>query len=161
MRFRSMFLCHGRQVSWGLLLALLFSGTLTFGQDRQQCNAPTHTEIDDYCGDLGGPRVRSANFVTTRSFFFEDTPALPITNATVSDTLFITDPSCGVIEDVNLSLDITHPFVGDLEVTLTSSTGTSVFVLDNQGGTTNNVDVIFDDEGASDDNENTTGRYIS
>ena len=61
---------------------------------------------------------------------------------TVSDSVDITD--------VNLSLDITHTYRGDFNITLESPTGTTVDLLtSNISIGTNNFDVIFDDDAAT------------
>ncbi len=54
-------------------------------------------------------------------------------------------PTSYVISDVNLGILITHPFRGDLRVTLTHG-ATSVVLTNGSGGTANNLNVTFDDE---------------
>ena len=50
-------------------------------------------------------------------------------------TANITVTGCGSITDVNIGLDITHTWVGDLRATVTNmNTGTSVVVMDMPGG---------------------------
>lgn len=52
-----------------------------------------------------------------------------------------------VVLDVQLSIDIDHTYVGDLEITLTSPSGTSVMLHNNQGGGANDMNLIFSDQG--------------
>ncbi len=67
--------------------------------------------------------------------------------ADLDNTFAITGP--GSVTDVNISLDITHTWVGDLDVTVTSPDGTSVDVLFSSCGNTDDVNVTFDDESAN------------
>ncbi len=58
-------------------------------------------------------------------------------------------PSSAVVTDVNIAVDITHTWVGDLDIDVISPSGTTVRILDGQCGNTDDVDAIFDDEGAA------------
>ena len=81
-----------------------------------------------------------------------DTPlAIPDnTTAGVSSTITFSglDPE---IADVNVPIDITHTWTGDLDITLTSPEGTILDLFsDNCGSSSNdNLNVIFDDEGVA------------
>ncbi len=60
----------------------------------------------------------------------------------------------GNVTDVDVNLDIDHTWVGDLDITLTSPSGTSVDILSNPGGPgfgcdQNNINVVMDDESAN------------
>jgi len=55
----------------------------------------------------------------------------------------------GTVTDVNVSLDITHTWVGDLTVSITSPSGTSVTIFGGSCGIDDNVDATFDDESAN------------
>ncbi len=68
-------------------------------------------------------------------------------NATITDTLTIL--SGGTISDVNAYLGLIHPYVGDLQVTLSHS-GTSVILMNRPGSNACSGDDVgnyFDDEG--------------
>jgi len=54
----------------------------------------------------------------------------------------------GVIADVDVGVDITHVFIGDVTVDVASPAGTSVVLHDNTGGTSNDIITTYDDEGA-------------
>ncbi|MCH7785505.1 MAG: HYR domain-containing protein, partial [Bacteroidetes bacterium] len=56
-------------------------------------------------------------------------------------------PAGATIIDVNVSLDIDHSWIGDLDITLTSPDGTSVLVLDSSCGSQDNISATFDDAG--------------
>lgn len=71
-------------------------------------------------------------------------------------TITVPPSASDVITDLNFDLAITHTWVGDLTVTLTSPAGTTITLLDRPGRpastwgcSQNNVNVTFDDEAAS------------
>ena len=71
----------------------------------------------------------------------------------LSDTIVIAGP--GVVDDLDVSLDVTHSWVGDLIVTLEKD-GTTVTLMDQPGVPAstfgcsgNNISVVFDDAGGS------------
>jgi subtilisin-like proprotein convertase family protein/subtilisin family serine protease len=51
------------------------------------------------------------------------------------------------VEDVNIILDITHTWLSDLTVTLTSPQGTTITLLEDECSDLDDIDVIFDDKG--------------
>ena len=74
-----------------------------------------------------------------------DTPNYLTSNITIAEGL--------VISDINVHVDITHSYVGELQITLTSPNGESVTLLqdvcvnaDNSSGS--DISAIFDDEGS-------------
>jgi subtilisin-like proprotein convertase family protein len=76
-----------------------------------------------------------------------DSPALAIVdNTTVSTMMSVTDDF--VITDLDVDLDITHTWVGDLQITLESPAGTQVLIFDGSadGCSGDNINVVFDDE---------------
>jgi subtilisin-like proprotein convertase family protein len=78
-----------------------------------------------------------------------DTP-LPIAdNATISSYIIVTDNLC--IGDVNVDVNITHTYIGDLIVELVSPSGTTVRLHDRTGSSTDNIVATFDDEGTPPD----------
>jgi MYXO-CTERM domain-containing protein len=55
-----------------------------------------------------------------------------------------------IILDINVTLDLTHTWAGDLVMTLTSPTGTSVLLVDELGGSGDNyTNTTFDDQAAA------------
>jgi subtilisin-like proprotein convertase family protein len=53
------------------------------------------------------------------------------------------------IEDINVSLDITHTWLSDLVITLTSPSGTEMTLLDQVCGSSDDLSVVFDDKGSA------------
>ena len=86
-------------------------------------------------------------------------PSVPIpdTETGISDDLVVS--ATNTISDLDVSVDISHTFVGDLVVTLTHvDTGTSVIIIDrpgtdpnigNNGCSSDNIVATLDDEAAS------------
>ncbi len=79
------------------------------------------------------------------------TPALPVpldaVTGTNQDTLTVTDSI--VIEDLLVSFDITHEFVGDLILDVTSPLGTQVRLHQSTGGANDNMLVTFWSDGGA------------
>ena len=61
----------------------------------------------------------------------------------------ITVPSALFIADLNVPVDITHTYRGDLDITLTSPAGTAEVLTSDNGGGANNLRVVFDDAAAT------------
>jgi choice-of-anchor B domain-containing protein len=106
------------------------------------------------CG--AGPASTTFSFLTANTFC--STPGLPINAGPHTDDLTIS--ATGLISDINVSLDISHSWVGDLIVSLEHvDTGTSLTLVDRPGlpspnptdGCNDNdlVDFILDDESAN------------
>ena len=70
---------------------------------------------------------------------------IPTTVATVTSTLNV--PSGFNIGDVNVDLNITHSYLSDITVTLTSPSGTMVTLIGGSCGSNNNLNATFDDNG--------------
>lgn len=72
-----------------------------------------------------------------------------ITSAEPAQTLeFVVDGEDCLISDVNVAFDITHTWIGDIELTVISPAGTSVMVQDNVCNLMDDQNVVYDDEGA-------------
>lgn len=92
----------------------------------------------------------SSTFSTTYCNFLasENIPVtIPTTVSTVTSTLTIPETDNVVINDLNVQLNILHSYVSDLNVKLTSPTGTQVLLFSNQCGSNSDINAIFDDAG--------------
>ncbi len=76
---------------------------------------------------------------------YSSSPAAPVPPL-VSDNIVVAD--AGAILDVDVEVNITHAFVGDLVVDLTSPAGTIVRLQNELGGSALDLITTFDDEGA-------------
>jgi uncharacterized repeat protein (TIGR01451 family) len=66
---------------------------------------------------------------------------------TVTRTFVV--PTSYIVGDVEFGVLLTHTYRGDLRISLRSPVGTTVQLLGNTGGAANNLNVLFDDEGAA------------
>ena len=65
-------------------------------------------------------------------------------------TVALVSAAVDPIIDIDVEVDITHTWDGDLDITLISPTGTSVLLSDNNGSTGDNfIDTVFDDGAAT------------
>ena len=74
---------------------------------------------------------------------------IPATISTVTSTITIDALNSVTINDVNVQLNISHSYVSDLNVKLTSPNGTQVQLFSNQCTTNDNVNATFDDSGVA------------
>jgi uncharacterized repeat protein (TIGR01451 family) len=86
--------------------------------------------VNQYTNTTGGAIVDSTNCATT------------VTRTFVVGTSY-------TVSDVNIGILLSHTFRGDLQITLTSPGGTTRNVMINVGGGADNLNVLFDDEAAS------------
>ncbi len=79
-----------------------------------------------------------------------DTPlAIPDNSPTGASSTVVVDSVYGVV-DVDVLINITHTYTGDLDITLAGPNGTTVELTSDNGGTGENfVDTIFDDDAAT------------
>lgn len=71
-----------------------------------------------------------------------------IDNTTVSTTMTVTDDF--MITDLNVAVDITHTWTGDLTLTLESPAGTQVVIFDDADGcSANDLSTLLDDQSAN------------
>lgn len=109
----------------------------SFGSD-------TETKVG-YINALSGANCPSCNTVTS-----SNVPVAISPSGTPTVTSTITVSGSGVLNDVNVvDLNISHTWVNDLTITLTSPAGTSVTLFDDICGSEDDVDVAFDDAAAS------------
>ncbi len=100
------------------------------GDGKANC-ADTDCASAPSCTSTGTPRT------------FTATPAASIPDnapAGISNTINVTDT--GTLTDVKLTVDITHPYRGDLKVTL-SHAGTDTIVFNTTGGSADDVKMTF------------------
>ena len=76
-----------------------------------------------------------------------DTPQGISDNSTTTSTITVPDDYC--VGDVDVELDITHTYIGDLRVILTNPSGVSVTLHDRTGGSADDIVATYDDEGAT------------
>jgi subtilisin-like proprotein convertase family protein len=89
--------------------------------------------------------------VTCETYASTDVPVIiPSVPSTVTSTLTINENECGIILNVNvLNLDVSHTWIQDLIIELTSPSGTTVQLLKNTCGDHHNILINFDDQAAN------------
>jgi subtilisin-like proprotein convertase family protein len=109
------------------------------------CNEATETNCGnsggDYLGD-GTDCIAAANMPTT----YSSSPGLEVSDTvgTTNDT--ITVPTSYIIADVDMELQLTHTWVGDLNIVLSHGANSSE-MWSQVCGSTDNINVTFDDDG--------------
>jgi subtilisin-like proprotein convertase family protein len=74
-----------------------------------------------------------------------NTPTAVISTLTTSSTINI--PEDISISDINVTVNITHPYIGDVVIDLVSPAGTSVSLIASKCGTNDDMEATFDDLG--------------
>jgi subtilisin-like proprotein convertase family protein len=108
--------------------------------------------VSDIAGNVATTVTRTVNVASTSSTHTAN-PALNVGAASVSTTLTIIDDR--QIADLNVFIDMSHAYPGDVSIILTSPSGTSVTIVDDPGkpasqwGCANDDFLVtLDDEGA-------------
>ncbi len=96
-----------------------FGTPFSFTTTTVTCNSKTASDLPLAISSIGTPTVVS------KISFLDDLP----------------------IADVNVNLDITHTYLADLVVRLTSPSGTTVVLISNSCGDSRNINATFDDGG--------------
>lgn len=110
-----------------------------------------HVKPKNECGE--GVYTTASSFTTTSvDCAIETATSLPITisssgTPTVTSTITFTEDL--PIADVNVVLNVTHTYLADLTIKLTSPQGTSVVLVSNSCGETRNINATFDSSAAS------------
>lgn len=73
------------------------------------------------------------------------------TPQSIVDSLLVTDAL--TIQDLQVTVRITHSYVGDIVLDLMSPVGTSVRLHDSGGGNADDLDLVYDDEGVANGTE--------
>jgi len=78
-------------------------------------------------------------------------PALAIPDGTstfVCSTIDVVDPAnCDAVSDLDVGVNITHTWIGDLFIDINGPNGETTNMWQNRCGSTDNMDFFFDDEG--------------
>lgn len=77
-------------------------------------------------------------------FQSDDTPIAIESNESFTSSIFVTDDF--PIADVDVTVDITHTWIGDLDVSITSPAGTTVTLHDRSGSSSDDIFEVYDDD---------------
>ncbi|MRI00748.1 T9SS type A sorting domain-containing protein [Kriegella sp. EG-1] len=95
-----------------------FSAPFSFSTIEFNCDSKAATDLPIEISAIGTPTI------TSKIAFFEDLP----------------------LSDINVNLDIDHSFLSDISVSLTSPAGTTVYLVSNTCGASDNITATFDDQ---------------
>jgi subtilisin-like proprotein convertase family protein len=87
----------------------------------------------------------SSMIVTECSVEENNTGALTVSLLTVSSSIEITQDL--LISDINVTVDLSHTFMGDITITLESPSGTEITLLDGKCDANDDLEATFDDVG--------------
>ena len=76
-----------------------------------------------------------------------DVPISIVDNTEITSTIEVNDAYC--IGDIDIELDITHTFIGDLIVDLVAPSGVTVRLHDRSGSSNADIHVVYDDDGGT------------
>ncbi|MBI4717263.1 MAG: proprotein convertase P-domain-containing protein [Planctomycetes bacterium] len=108
-------------------------------------------------GGGGGTSRPIALDVGRLVYVSSDVPKPINDNSTITSVVNVTDNYC--IGDVNVDMDITHTYIGDLIVELRSPSNTTVRLHNRTGGTAENIVLTYDDEGTAPDGPGTLADF--
>ena len=128
--------------------AALVVSSAAFAQQKPQLNfIPVNQQQSPQGAMLPGASCNGAGGTNCPGALPDNDPAGITSTFTLAD--------CDIVEDVNIGVQATHTWVGDLIVEVTSPGGTTVSLMDQPGvpaGTfgcnNNNAALVFDDDGA-------------
>ena len=123
--------------------------TVAFGGTATSLAAGVYTgqiTIANNSGGTGGT-TRSASLEVGRAVYAAtDCPKTVADNSTVYSYITVADDVC--IADLDVAVNISHTYIGDLIVEVMSPAGTVVRLHNNTGTSTDNIITTYDDDGA-------------
>jgi len=105
--------------------------------------------IDNDCDGLDDEFDLDVNAVVGEDLTGTSAPALAIDSGPHDDIIAITGATAPVLA-VTVTVDITHPWTGDMEISLISPDGNVVLLSDNRGGSGDDMTATVFDDAASD-----------
>jgi subtilisin-like proprotein convertase family protein len=117
--------------------------------------------VNNYFFSLSQGTIRIGNYNETCGNNYSSSPsiAIPDNDMTgIADTIHV--PENRYITDLNVHVDITHPYIRDLKVSIISPAGTEVILWNHNCGNEDNLQLVFDDDGNTPDCSNLTGNHI-
>ncbi|MCA9294442.1 MAG: proprotein convertase P-domain-containing protein, partial [Phycisphaerales bacterium] len=125
---------------------------VTIGFDATTANglpAGFYSEMVSFTNQSGGTGDTSRNVLLDVGRYLYpsvDTPIAISDNSSFQSVITVSDDFC--VGDVDVDMDVTHTYIGDLRIILTNPSGISVTLHDRTGGTTEDIVGTYDDEGA-------------
>lgn len=104
----------------------------------------TFTNLDSGAGDTSRAVTLDVGRISASS---TDTPIAINDNSTITSTITLNEDYC--IGNVEVDVDITHTYIGDLIIELESPNGTVVRLHNRTGGSANDINTTYADSGAT------------
>lgn len=122
---------------------------LTVGPDVRDAAGNQMDQDKDGRNGLPGDKFITSTVLSSTETFVSTDVGQPILDfIPVKSTLKITKDI--KIKDLNVQVNATHTYVGDVKITLIAPDGTRVILLNHRGGSGDGLnDTVFDDEGAN------------
>jgi len=101
----------------------------------------------DDCHQFPNPNIELLGFVGATT---SNAPGMPIDyvgDPPAPDFDFIEVTAAGTIDDLDVSIDITHAFIGNLDIDLVAPSQTQIRLYQNETNSDDDMLLIFDDEG--------------
>jgi subtilisin family serine protease len=98
-------------------------------------------------GTGGGGGSGGVGSTTPSNYYSPDPPRILADSGTTTSTLTI--GSSSTIGRISVKVNITHPSVGDLRITLKSPTGATIQLFNRRGGSGDNINAVFDDRSST------------
>ncbi len=138
-------------------LNLTLTGTGDFAEVDVGISSDAETlGVGLYNGSVSITNLTSGEGDTSRNVLLEvgrvlytpvDVPQPINDSSTITSTIKVIDSYC--VGDVNVDMDITHTFIGDLTVDLTSPSGVTVRLHDRTGSSDNDIVTTYDEQGGT------------
>ena len=93
-----------------------------------------------------GGRDFAATSIQRTTYTVDPNPNLPILDYQTTTSATVVPVSSGPVVEVNVYVDITHPYIGDIWVKIASPFGTTVTLHNRSGGSTDNILGWYDSE---------------
>jgi len=134
--------------------------TVGIGSDANSLAAGIYTggvAFTNLSGTLGDTSRDVSLDVGRIVYAATDVPQPINDNSSISSQINVTDNYC--VGDLDVDMDITHSYIGDLIVSLQSPSGTVVRLHNRTGGEADNIVTTYDDEGDAPDGPGTLADF--
>ncbi len=138
-------------------LSLTLTGTGDFAEVIVGISTEAESlDVGIYNGSVNYTNLTSGEGDTSRDVLLEvgrvlysatDVPQAIGDSSAITSTIDVTDAYC--VGDVNVDMDITHTYIGDLTLDLTSPGGVTVRLHNRTGGTEEDIVTTYDEEGGT------------
>ncbi len=137
--------------TYNTIATLAGTGSVNYTLDPSEISASSEIQFITGSGNWGGSETLYVDNVLFTAFTssscntIASSPGSAITDLTTLNSN-LSGFSSGTILDVNVTIDVTHTWTADLDISITSPSGTTVILSDdNGGGGDDYTNTVFDD----------------